>query len=579
MSNLQHKYLTLEPPEQCNLLVVDDEEGILKAIKRSFNRTKYQVFTASSAKEGLKILEEHDFQVVLSDFRMPDVDGGTLVKTIKKSYPHIVSMIITGYADFDAAVDVMNSGAAYKFLSKPWNNQQLIDEVEVAFQEYQQRLINTSKEQLTELYVKPERVRFDKTITGLLKEKTEFALASIIVSDISLYDQYWEQRGSHDLALDSVAKTIGLCLPRDCQIFAVDIDQILVIVPEKQCNEQLHSQLTLLDKALSLTAEQCDGAPKFHCYLAYALAPFQGMNIQQLLHSIRNISGQDYRDSQLRGDKSRVVKIDATHVAEKKRKRIIQNSIQQAINTNQFSLYFQPKVRLEDGFVENAEVLMRWEHSSLGWVSPIEFISLSELDGQIEKIGSWLLDNSITQLIGLRKQYGESLNLSINVSPRQLKNSQIVDELRYLLTKTGLVPSSLELEITEGCVIEDLQQTGKVLWQLKELGVRIAIDDFGAGYSSFAYLTKLPVDVLKLDKILIDDLETNKDVINMLQSIIGLCKRMNIDVVAEGVENQRQVELLKELECDYIQGYVYSRPVTKTDFEKVLINQPFMLTK
>ncbi|MBU3003347.1 EAL domain-containing response regulator [Paraglaciecola arctica] len=579
MSNLQHKYLTLEPPEQYNLLVVDDEEGILKAIKRSFNRTKYQVFTASSAKEGLKILEEHDFQVVLSDFRMPDVDGGTLVKTIKKSYPHIVSMIITGYADFEAAVDVMNSGAAYKFLSKPWNNQQLIDEVEVAFQEYQQRLNNTAKEQLTELYVKPERVRFDKTITGLLKEKTEFALASIIVSDISLYDQYWEQRGSHDLALDSVAKTIGLCLPKDCQMFAVDIDQILVIVPEEQCNEQLHSQLTLLDKALSLTAEQSDGAPEFHCYLAYALAPFEGMNIQQLLHSIRNTSGQDYRDSQLRGDKSHVVKIDATHVAEKKRKRIIQNSIQQAINTNQFSLYFQPKVRLEDGVVENAEVLMRWEHSSLGWVSPIEFISLSELDGQIEKIGSWLLDNSITQLIGLRKQYGESLNLSINVSPRQLKNSQIVDELRYLLTRTGLVPSSLELEITEGCVIEDLQQTGKVLWQLKELGVRIAIDDFGAGYSSFAYLTKLPVDVLKLDKILIDDLETNKDVINMLQSIIGLCKRMDIDVVAEGVENQRQVELLKELECDYIQGYVYSRPVTKTDFEKVLINQPFMLTK
>ena len=112
MSNLQHKYSSAKPTEQYNLLVVDDEESNLKAIKRSFRRTKYQVHTASSAKEGLRILEQHDFHVVLSDFRMPDIDGGTLVKNIKQSYPNIVSMILTGYADFDAAVDVPVAGAS-----------------------------------------------------------------------------------------------------------------------------------------------------------------------------------------------------------------------------------------------------------------------------------------------------------------------------------------------------------------------------------------------------------------------------------------------------------------------------------
>ena len=207
----------------------------------------------------------------------------------------------------------------------------------------------------------------------------------------------------------------------------------------------------------------------------------------------------------------------------------------------------------------------------------MEFISLSELDGQIENIGSWVLEKSITQLVGLRSQYGDMINLAINVSPRQLLNNQIVDELSYLLSKSGVEPTCIELEITEGCVIEDLDQASEVLWLLKNLGVRIAIDDFGAGYSSFAYLSKLPIDILKLDKILIDDLETNSDVINMLQSIVGLCKRMRIEVVAEGVENQRQVDLLRNLGCDYAQGFVYSPPVTKAQYEKILINQPFRL--
>ena len=318
-------------------------------------------------------------------------------------------------------------------------------------------------------------------------------------------------------------------------------------------------------------------SPKLNSHVSYAVAPFEGVNIAQLLHSIRSISNCDYRELLNRNSQPDVVCLDAMHLAQKKRKQTIQNSIQQAINSNQFSLFFQPKVNLKNGLVENAEVLMRWQHSSLGWVSPVEFISLSELDGQIEKIGSWLLEKSIEQLVVLRRQYGDKLNLAINVSPRQLQTDHIVDELKYLLDKTGLTPSCLELEITEGCVIEDLQHTSHILWQLKDLGISIAIDDFGSGCASFAYLSKLPVDVLKLDKILIDDLESNKHMTDMLKSIIGLCKMMQIKVVAEGVENHRQVDMLKELGCHYVQGYVYSRPLTKEQFEKVLINQPFML--
>jgi EAL domain-containing protein (putative c-di-GMP-specific phosphodiesterase class I)/CheY-like chemotaxis protein len=574
MTSTQYNALLDQLVPEYNLLVVDDEEDNLKAIKRSFRRTRYQVFTANSAKEALNILEQQDVQVVLSDFRMPDVDGGALVKSIKQCYPNIVSMILTAYADFDSAVSVMNTGAAYKFLTKPWSNQQLIDEVDEAFKEYEKRLIKISAEKLSEKYINPGRVQFDKTIKTLLEKQAEFALISIIISDVSLNDRYWTKT-EQGLTLDYATKIINACSLKNYEIFKVEVDQLLVISTNEEKIYGLHEELISLDQSLSSSVENTINMPKLHCNFAYALAPFEGMDISQLLHSMRNISEQDYINQKLTGNKAHIIKLDTEFIAQKKRKKQIQNSIQQAINTNQFRLYFQPKVRVDNGLVETAEVLMRWQHDTLGWISPIEFIALSELDGQIQAIGSWLIENSISQLIDLKARFKSDLNLAINVSPRQLQSDQIVDQLAYLLKKTGLPASSVELEITEGCTIEDLEKTASVLWKLKGLGVKIAIDDFGSGYSSFSYLSKLPIDVLKLDKILIDDLGINQDVSEMLQSIIQLCRKMNIKVVAEGVEEQKQVAMLKEYNCDYIQGYVYSKPVTKTEFENILMLQPF----
>lgn len=572
MTNTQYNNSSDTNIGNYNLLVVDDEEGNLKAIKRSFRRTKYQVFTANSAKVALSMLEQHDFQVVLSDFRMPEVDGGTLVKKIKQDYPNIISMILTAYADFDAAVSVMNTGAAYKFLTKPWTNQQLINEVDEALREYEQRLFNISTINVSKKYIKPERIKFDEIIKNLIEKDLEFSLVSIIVPDISLDEKYWTQT-KQGLTLEYITKIISSYSLENYQVFKVDVDQLLLISTEKP--DQLHQKLELLDATLSDAIENDQNLPKLQCHFAYAVAPFKSMDILQLLHSMRSLSEQDYRDHKTDGAKAHIIKLDTKYVADKQRKKNIQSSIQQAINSDHFSLYFQPKVRLDNGLVETAEVLMRWDHASLGWISPVEFIAISELDGQIEAIGNWLLKHSISQLIELQKQYGNNVKLAINVSPRQLQNHRIVDELSYLLKETGLSAASLELEITEGCLIEDIDKTASVLWKLKDLGVNIAIDDFGSGYSSFAYLSKLPVDVLKLDKILIDDLGINKDVSDMLQSIIELCTKMNIDVVAEGVEQQQQVEMLKEYGCHYIQGYIYSKPVTKAEFETILINQPF----
>jgi EAL domain-containing protein (putative c-di-GMP-specific phosphodiesterase class I)/FixJ family two-component response regulator len=575
MNNTVNSYLSkVRHSTQKNLLVVDDEQEILAALKRNFHQTHYKVFTASSAQECLDILENEDIQVLLSDFRMPEVDGGTLVKQVKLQYPDIVSMILTGYADFDAAVSVMNSGAAYKFLSKPWNNQELTNEVEQAFDEFTLRQADNNKHKPTVPNSKPERACFEQRLQALTKQQQPFAVASITLSEFAMYDPYWEQQDNARGPLSTINHTTRACLTDECEIFETDIDQLLVIIPTYQNAKMLHDGLSILQQALTNCYPASHSSHQQNCTLAYAISPFENISLVRLLHAFRQASCQQSIHS-CDNNRGNIIKLDAPLIAQKQRIHTIQNSIQQAINCNQFSLFFQPKVRVDNGLVESAEVLMRWQHASLGWVSPVEFISLSELDGQIEKIGSWLFSNSVQQLKSLRKQYGQTLSLAINVSPRQLRSEKIVIELNDLINQTKIEPSSIELEITEGCVIEDFPQTTEILWQLKRLGVKIALDDFGSGYTSFSYLSKLPVDVLKLDKILIDDIENNLNAVSMLTSVIGLCKKLGIKIVAEGAENQKQVNILQQLGCDYIQGFVYSRPVTKAQFEKILINQPY----
>lgn len=166
--------------------------------------------------------------------------------------------------------------------------------------------------------------------------------------------------------------------------------------------------------------------------------------------------------------------------------------------------------------------------------------------------------------------------VAINISSRQLANHSVVEQFEHLLDKYALPPSLIELEITESCLIQDFEQTLAILWELKELGVSIAMDDFGTGYSSFAYLAKLPIDVLKLDKVLVDGIEGCKEIQSMIGGLIAMCHELGIDVVAEGVELEGQVALLKQLNCDYIQGYYFSKALPKPEFEKLLLQQPFM---
>jgi len=244
-----------------------------------------------------------------------------------------------------------------------------------------------------------------------------------------------------------------------------------------------------------------------------------------------------------------------------------------AVRAQQFSLAYQPKLDLRSGDVVSFEALLRWQHAELGFVSPVEFVPLLERSGQIVEVGRWILLTACRQLLAWQADGRPGLRMNVNVSARQLLLSDVVGTVREVLAETGVAPPTLTLEITESMVIDNLQEGQGALERLRALGVRIAIDDFGTGYSSLTYLQRLPVDCLKLDKSMIDTVLDPKGG-HVVRATIGLAHGLGLEVVAEGVEHEAQRDALAAMDCDVMQGYFLSRPLTDRDATAFLERHP-----
>ncbi|BFM39986.1 hypothetical protein OLK001_19120 [Synechocystis sp. LKSZ1] len=235
--------------------------------------------------------------------------------------------------------------------------------------------------------------------------------------------------------------------------------------------------------------------------------------------------------------------------------------LSRALDSEQFTLDYQPQVDLETGQFLGVESLVRWHHPHLGRVSPADFIPIAEETGLIVPLGYWILREACRQYQCWQASGIPAFKLSVNLSIRQLQEPNLVEQIRLILSETAMNPANLELEITESFMMTDTDSAINTLIQLKELGLKMAIDDFGTGYSSLATLKNLPVHTLKIDKSFLDDLAvTNKNWV-ILNSIIDLGHRLRLKIVAEGVESHEQMSILKIMNCDYVQGYFISRPL------------------
>lgn len=248
----------------------------------------------------------------------------------------------------------------------------------------------------------------------------------------------------------------------------------------------------------------------------------------------------------------------------------LENALWGGLEKGEFSLYYQPQIRMSDGVIVGAEALIRWQHPELGIVHPERFISLAEETGLIGPIGEWVLRTANAQNQLWQSQGFPDLRMAVNVSPRQFRDGGILRALRALLAADAVAPGSLELEVTESSMMDNMEESIAILKELRGLGASISLDDFGTGYSSLSYLRRLPVDRLKIDQSFVHEMEGDVQKRTMIKEIIHLAQAFDLSIIAEGVETNGELDFLAENGCHEYQGYLFSRPVVAGEFERLL---------
>jgi len=255
------------------------------------------------------------------------------------------------------------------------------------------------------------------------------------------------------------------------------------------------------------------------------------------------------------------------------RRMNLESELRVAIERGELFLNYQPQVSLETGFIIGAEALLRWKSSKYGVVSPGEFISIAEENGLIWSIGEFVLKQACEQAVPWIAENSSFESIAVNISGIQFNNSDLVDTIKKVLKDSQLPAKNLELEITEGAIIDNADEAIKIMKQLKEIGVKLSLDDFGTGYSSLSYLRRFPVDSLKIDRSFVAEIVSDKSGLIIAENIVNLAHGLKLNVVAEGVETTEQLNIIRAMKCDELQGYIFSTPLSANDLSTAITKE------
>ena len=251
----------------------------------------------------------------------------------------------------------------------------------------------------------------------------------------------------------------------------------------------------------------------------------------------------------------------------------MEKSLQDAVRNEELTLYYQPRVDLESRRIVGMEALVRWLHPQIGLIPPAQFIPLAEETGLIGPIGEWVLREGCRQNAKWRAKGLPDIRVSVNLSPAQFRQPNLYESIMSVIKDSGLAEDGLELELTESMLMDDPKATVSTLRQLKSSGIHLSIDDFGTGYSSLSYLKRFPIDALKIDRSFVKDITTDPDDAAISTAIILLGHSLRLTVVAEGVETESQLDFLRALKCNEVQGFLFSPPVPPDRAEEFLVRQ------
>ncbi|HET7294076.1 MAG TPA: EAL domain-containing protein [Vicinamibacteria bacterium] len=370
--------------------------------------------------------------------------------------------------------------------------------------------------------------------------------------------------GQGDKLLKAVGERLEACLRDGDTVARISGDEFAVLAPGLL---RLEDAATIAQKLQAMLRQSfvIDGREVFVTASAgIALFPDDGADGETLL---RNAHTAMYEAKEAGRDSFQPFTLGANSGALDR--LALESDLRRALANGELHVHYQPQVALADGRTEGFEALLRWRHPSRGAVSPAVFVELAELTGMIVPIGAWVLRAACEDLLGLRAVHPE-LAVAVNLSARQFQQPDLLAEIARVLEETRLPPGALELEITETVAMQDSERTIATLRRLKDLGVKLSLDDFGTGHSSLSYLRRFPLDTLKIDQSFVRDVTRDAQTASIVQAIITMARSLGLRVVAEGVETAEQQALLRERGCDVAQGYLLSRPVPLEDLRRFL---------
>ena len=368
-----------------------------------------------------------------------------------------------------------------------------------------------------------------------------------------------------DLLLKDVSDRMLSCIASDDILARNGGDEFLILKNRFDTVDDLENFASQLVNVVHHPFILNDETAVVSMSVGIAVFPNNGLTVSELIknadiamYNAKNSGKNSYRffDSYMEDDVNR--------------KNDLADILSHVIDKNEIYLQYQPQVNVESGQVTGYEALMRIESELVGFISPAEFIPIAEETGIINILGEWALIEACNFNQVLIKSGFGPLRVSVNVSTTQLKDDHLIDIIKSIPEKTGMDLKHLEIEITESVLMNSFEHNLKLINQMKVLGCSIALDDFGTGYSSFNYLTQIPIDTLKIDKSFIDGICSNEKDRCIADSIIDLAHKMDISVVAEGVEDNEQLQILQNQFCDTLQGYLFSKPLNSTDFIELL---------
>jgi EAL domain-containing protein (putative c-di-GMP-specific phosphodiesterase class I) len=245
----------------------------------------------------------------------------------------------------------------------------------------------------------------------------------------------------------------------------------------------------------------------------------------------------------------------------------LENDMQAAVERGEFVLYYQPILNFADGKTTGFEALLRWQHPKYGLLQPGQFLPIAEETGFIVSLGEWVLREACRQMVEWRERYPNAagLTISVNISGDQVTRPNFASQVELILRETGLEPTALRLEITETVLLEGAEGTLNTIRHLRSMGIRLEIDDFGTGYSALSYIQRFPVDTIKIDRSFVESIGAPDTNIEFIRSILRFAAGLNLNTIAEGIETEEQMRVLKDLMCPYGQGYFISRPLKAED--------------